>query len=847
MVSVTGRVTSIVLRDEYTGLTIANIVPEDFAQRRRRAELIYRVQGYLAHGLVVGEVVTITGQWATDRSGKEVLMIKNLQRHPPRTREGEIVFLASYIQGMTKKTAAMLLDHYGGLQGLIDACQNRPEELYDLLPRAKKVRARLLSAQWDRSELDIDLFTALHSAGRDEHGGSGIRVDQIQKMVRHFGSGPLKVILQTRPYDVVDVPKIGFPTADKIAFYYATQQGRPFDPLDPERLVRGVCHIAAKERESGHVCMPEEYLVDRVIRRLEAPDGSRLPNTQETREKIREALTTALKRRLLIKDFDRIYTRGLHRAESELALHISKLVRAFSRPDPIEVRRVQRFLDSLEENSPIRLNEDQRNGVIMAVTEPVSVLTGGPGSGKTTTSARIVAAIKHLGRSFMLLAPTGKAAKRSSEVIGEAASTIHRACRLDTEEDVHSKRFGRRLTRFDYFDVDYLIIDESSMIDLVLGFEAIRRVKPGRTRIVFIGDVDQLPPVGPGQVFRDLIESGVIPVTRLSKVYRQEGGSPIIDGAIQIRSGQIPSVPSNTYEVRILDVTTSREYKPSKNPANERQMTADIAVRWLLYSIRRYAQDLGIDPVRDIQIYAPQNSGPAGIVRLNELLRQEFNPLPANADFRRGTAIRIHGRYVVQKGDKVMQIENNYRMRFSEGTPDEAYAEYLERWAEREREERRRRRRMAAQLLTRRERGERDVVPVMNGQVGFVTRVDPQAGELEILFDDMPYPVLYRNSEEWQKIAPAWAISIHRSQGSEIPYAFIVLLGSMLNRPLFYTAWTRAKKGVLVLSTHRDMEYAVQSLRGVERYSCLAERLREHLRPPQKRIAAAAIPLPVAA
>lgn len=827
LVRVTGRVSSIALRDEFTGKTIARIVPEV----KRRSQTYYTITGHFAYELFPGECIEIEGEWTEPQKS---IKVNKLRRRPPATREGEIVFLAGFIKGLSKKQATMLLEECGGLKGLIEVCKKEPQKLDELLPRARKVRARLRNAVWDREdELDIDLYTSLHSAG--------VRTNQINEMVRRFGASGLRVVAQTRPYDLCEVKNVGFSTADKIAAFYATKQGRKFNPLEPMRLLYGIVDAVGRERVRGHVCIPEEELLRRAARSIRDPNDNPLPNRKQTIDALKHALDEALKRRLLIKEFGMIYTRGLHHAETDLALRIAKLLKAGGTVDKRDVRVAKKVMEGST------LTDEQQNAVIMAVTQPVSIITAGPGCGKTFTTAKVIEAIKALNRTFIILAPTGKAAMRSSEATGEPADTIHRACWLDSEGDIHGKRYGRTLTRHDFFKVDYILVDESSMMDLPLGYELIRRIKAGRTRIIFVGDVDQLPPVGPGQVFRDLLESGVIPVQRLTKVFRQAGGSPIIDCAYAINSGKMPEAPDDSYEVRILDPLSSRKYRPDLEEDARKELEATIITDWLRYSLQHYAKAPEVkdllgreaDPIRDFQVYAPQKNGPAGINRLNEVIRDILNPIPHELKSRQD-AIRLAGRYVVSTGDRVMQIVNNYKLRFNASAPEEAYEEFLERKRQKDKEERVRKRKSVKQ--TGREVGAYDVVHVMNGQVGYVVRVDPKAREIEVKFDELPYPVLYKNGEEWRQLSPAWAMSIHKSQGSETPFAFIVMdsFTFMANRPLLYTAWTRAKKGVLLISSPQKTMAAVSSLAGVIRHSNLSQRLKEYASPePNRKLVAA--------
>jgi hypothetical protein len=309
-----GRVTSLQWRDDFTGQTLARLAPEGKNPKR----ISYPFRGTFAHPLFEGEVLEVQGAWVPTPTGEDVFVVKTIERLPPSSAEGEATFLAGYIKGMTKPQARLLLDKFSGLQGLIDVCKRRPQDIAAVLPKARKVVARLRAATWDRKEMDFDLFASLQSAG--------LRPGQVQELVRFFGAQALRTLAQTTPYDFCAVPRIGFSSAEKVAKFYAEAQGRSIDLYNEERLVYGLVDVVGRERNNGDTCVTEKRIVRSGIKYLG------LPYTPETEQKLRDALTTAIKRRLLINEFDFIYTRGLHKAENELALHLGKLMAAASRP-----------------------------------------------------------------------------------------------------------------------------------------------------------------------------------------------------------------------------------------------------------------------------------------------------------------------------------------------------------------------------------------------------------------------------------------------------------------------------------------------------------------------------------
>jgi len=550
-----------------------------------------------------------------------------------------------------------------------------------------------------------------------------------------------------------------------------------------------------------------ERLIQEGLRHLQ------LPRTRESVTKLQQALDTALKRRLLVKDFDQYYTRGMYRAEVDVAIRIGKLMVSGVRPLHGTQTSIRR---SLQDSG---LSEEQMDAVVLMSTSPVSLLVGGPGRGKTRTLKTFVDLLEKARKNFLLLAPTGKAAKRLSEMTGRPAYTIHKACSLDREEDVHSKRFGRKIHRKEKLSADVVIVDEASMVDLVLMFELLRRIRIGKTALILVGDPDQLPPVSAGQVLIDMLAAGTIPTARLTQVFRQAGDSPIIDGADAINSGKVPTFQSKGYDVRLFDPMAAKSHPGRHSLESAYDYEVRTILNWLRQAILRYARDLGLDPVRDIQVYAPQRTGALGLQVLNQLLQDLLNPATSRTNV---AGLKIADGFAVRVGDKVIQTRNNYRLRYATASQKTLQAGRTKRPLSE----------LPDSVIN-------EHVAVMNGQIGIVRRVDAVRSEIEVAFEDMPEPVIYLRSDEWRDLAPAYAMSIHRAQGSETPYAFIVLHDLMnprlLTRPLLYTAWTRAKQGVAVFAPSPALAKAVENTEGVRRNSNLDKRLKQATASPARR------------
>lgn len=780
-----GRISSVSWRDDFSGETLARIAPRGENPRK----ISYPFKGRFAHGFIEGETVTLRGEWTTDPDHGKLFQVSEVERTPPTTREGEVIFLSGYIKGLTKKNARKLLDKFGSLDEVIRVCRREPQKLDEVMPRARKVKARLRNASWDREEVDIDMFVALQSAG--------LRNTQIQELVKFFGARSLRQVAQTNPYRFCQVPNVGFASAEKVANFYANAQGRGIDQFHEDRLLYGIRDVVGREQGYGHVCAPEERIIEQTCKYL------KLPQNDESHQQVKEALSEAIQRKLVIKDYEMIYPRGLHKAESDLSLHINKMLASHG---GALMKKKKEVLQELEETT---LSDEQRDAVATMATEPISLLVGGPGRGKTWTLQTFVQLLEDHDKSYKIMAPTGKAAKRAQEVTGKTCYTIHKGCNLEHSENVHDKRYGRRLRQEDWLKADVIIVDEASMIDLALGFELVRRVKPGKTSLILVGDPNQLPPVGAGQVLKDLLKAEQIPVSRLTKVFRQGEGSAIVTGADQINDGEVPDFHADVHEMRMFDPTRAPGYPKQARKQEQEDYEVQCIHSWLIQALKRYTQDLDLDPLHDIQVYAPQRSGPLGLQELNPTLQKLLNPTSQSSD---PAHLKIHGGFPAREGDKVMQVQNNYRLRRT--GIDRATKKKERSWS---------------RVSEVEEIDER--MSVMNGQVGEIITLDPQKSEIIVQFEDIEEPILYLRSREWHQLSPAYAISIHKAQGSETPYAFIVMHDYMhprlVSRPLIYTAWTRAQKGVAVFSTPTALKRAVDNTEDAYRYSNLYNRIEE--------------------
>ncbi|HRI53964.1 MAG TPA: AAA family ATPase, partial [Pseudomonadota bacterium] len=469
-------------------------------------------------------------------------------------------------------------------------------------------------------------------------------------------------------------------------------------------------------------------------------------------ERIAEVLDELLLRGEVVQDGSSIYTRRMYEAEVELAKEVARLIRARrARVPQVEL-----------EGGGLRLAAGQKAALLQVETTPLCIITGGPGTGKTTIIRTLVGAWARGGLRVKLAAPTGRAAKRLAEATGQPASTLHRLLAVVPGED-----FSRR-SESD-LGVDLLVCDEASMLDLQLALTLLRAVPVGAT-LVLVGDVDQLPSVGPGRVLNDLIESGRVPTTRLREIFRQAEGSSIVENAHRILAGQVPLPAPRTSELHDFYLIETDDALQARE-------------RVVKLVAERIPARFNLDPLLDVQVLTPMHRGEVGTEELNRALQAALNPQAATTGgaAEAGSILKSRGRSFALS-DKVMQVRNDY---------------------------------------------ERDV---WNGDVGLVVQIDPEEGTLTVRFDD-EREVLY-DGDELDQLELAYAVSVHKAQGSEYKAVVIPLHLQhypLLRRNLLYTAVTRGKQLVVLVGSQRALRRAVGQTGDLKRYTQLAERVRSIL------------------
>ena len=672
-------------------------------------------------GIMEGQDIEAEGHWETHKDHGRQLRVDSYRAILPSTEEGTRRYLASgLIPGIGPKFAERIVEHFGPeTLTVLDRYSSRLTEV----PGIGRKRAEEIRKAWREHSEQREIAIFLQ--------GLGISAAYCARIIQRYGVAAAEVV-RRNPYQLAaEVRGIGFLSADRIASKLGVDADHPL------RLAAGTEYVLDQLAQQGHVCYPEKELLDETARILDVPP-----------EKAEAGLVGAKRNGRVVRDTEsrdgtsRIYLRRLHQAEVDLA-EILRILGGTTPPRHHAGGIPRRHLE--------HLNQEQREAVITAFRSSVSIITGGPGVGKTTVVGQIVAVAKHCGLKTLLAAPTGRAAKRMSETTGAKAMTIHRLLQWDAAEGVFSHDPDNPLS------CDLLIVDEVSMLDVVLAAHLFRAVQPG-TRVVLVGDKDQLPSVGPGTVLQDLIFSGRLPVTDLIRIYRQEAHSRIITNAHAVNRGSMPDLRPAPANAR-ADFYWIEQEDPERVAETIARMVAE-----------RIPQRFGFHPLADIQVLAPMHRGSCGTITLNERLQSALNPGGHGPEF--GVGER---RFRVN--DRVMQTVNNY------------------------------------------DKG------VFNGELGSIREIDGKKKTLTIDFD------IGRVEYDWadvDQILHAYAITVHKSQGSEFPVVIMPLLTQhyvMLQRNLVYTGMTRAQKLLIMIGTRRALGLALRNNTPMMRHTRLAERL----------------------
>ncbi|MET8577199.1 ATP-dependent RecD-like DNA helicase [Streptomyces sp. NPDC005012] len=725
--------------NEENGYTVARV---DTGRGSGPGELLTVVGALL--GAQVGESLRMEGRWGSHPQYGKQFHVENYTTVLPATVQGIRRYLGSgLVKGIGPVFADRITRHFG--LDTLKVIEEEPERLIEV-PGLGPKRTGRIAAAWEEQKAIKEVMLFLQSVE--------VSTSIAVRIYKKYGDASISVV-KNQPYRLAaDVWGIGFLTADKIA----RSVGIPHD--SPERVKAGLQYALSQSADQGNCFLPEERLIADAVKLLQVDTGLVIeclaelagpgPDGEEpgvVREKVpgpEDGTAAGL--------VTGVYLVPFHRAEQALASRLLRLLRTGDDRMPW-FREVDwaRALGWLRTRTGAELAPEQEAAVRLALTEKVAVLTGGPGCGKSFTVRSIVELARAKQAKVVLAAPTGRAAKRLAELTGAEASTVHRLLELKPGGDAAYDQ-ERPL------DADLVVVDEASMLDLLLANKLVKAVAPG-AHLLFVGDVDQLPSVGAGEVLRDLLADGSpLPSVRLTKVFRQAQQSGVVTNAHRINAGQHPLTDGLKDFFLFVEEDTEAAGR----------LTVDVAAR-------RIPARFGLDPRRDVQVLAPMHRGPAGAGALNGLLQQAVTP--ARPDL----AEKRFGGRVFRVGDKVTQIRNNY------------------------------------------DKGKNGV---FNGTVGVVTSLDPDEQRLTVLTDEdeeVPY-----DFDELDELAHAYAVTIHRSQGSEYPAVVIpVTTGAwmMLQRNLLYTAVTRAKRLVVLVGSRKALGQAVRTVSAGRRCTALDFRL----------------------
>jgi exodeoxyribonuclease V alpha subunit len=734
MDQLSGSVERITYYNPENGYSVVRLRPERRNLPAMGRDGLVTVVGNLPE-LAPGEHLRMQGEWTTHAKHGMQFQVQVLEQTLPATTAGIRRYLGSgLIKGIGPKLAERIVVAFG--PQTLEVIEHNPARLQEV-PDIGPIRARQILISWEEQKHIKEIMLFLHS-----HGVSTNLAIKIYKQYREQALG----IVQQDPYRLArDIYGVGFKTADQLA----QDLGLPAD--HPSRIEAGIVHSLDEQTMEGHVFMPQVELSQRAVALLDV--AAELVESALTRlvQQDRIRLETLASPNEL--ETDGSIERGEGGNHSPMAVYLPPFYYAETGSAEILRRLASALPSRLSDLPPMflaldpNLSSEQQSAVKTTLTHPLSVLTGGPGTGKTTAIQALISVLDTGHKRYALASPTGRAAKRLSEATGRPASTIHRLLGYSPGE-------GFKYNAENPLPTDLLVVDEASMLDLLLAYNLLKALAPG-THLLLVGDVDQLPSVGAGDVLRDVIRSGIAPVTRLSVIFRQAADSHIITNAHRINQGEMPLFSKDSQDFFLFPAETAEE-----------------AGDWVLDVVTtRIPQKFGLDPRLDIQVLAPMYRGPVGVHALNERLQAVLNPASP-----RKPEKSLFGQ-IFRAGDKVMQVENDY---------------------------------------------EKDV---FNGDIGAITGLDLVEHSLTVSFEGRN--VLYDWSEADQ-LVPAYAISVHKSQGAEFPAVVLPVVTQhylMLQRNLLYTGVTRAKKLCVLVGSRRAIGIAVSTNPVAKRYSALAERL----------------------
>lgn len=706
---------------------------------------------------VDNDIITVTGVFSTDVASETIEVYGKKVKHPKYGEQFQVDmyntvlpssldqienYLSSgLIKGIGKFTAKKIVEAFK--EDTFNIIQKNPLRLTEVEGIGEKKADMISKSFVEQADIkEIMMFLQSH----------GISTSYSVKIYKQYGKNTINTISEN-PYKLTeDIYGIGFKLADKIASSLGVEKSSPY------RISSGVKYVLSEYALRGHTYVPYHMLLNSTLSILET-------DAENAEDEIRNMAFTGKIHVEKIYDEQVVYYVPYHTAEVNVCKDLINLARADFQ---ISEEETKIYLDKIQEESSIVLTEKQKQAVVQSIINGVTVITGGPGTGKTTIILSILNILEKLNKKVLLCAPTGRAAKRITESSGREAKTIHRMLEYAYGEDDSNLSFNKN--EDSPLDCDVLIVDEVSMVDILLMNNLLKAIKRG-TRLILVGDVDQLPSVGAGNVLGDIIKSNTIKTIRLDTIFRQSADSMIVQNAHMINKGSMP-----VCNKKDSDFFFMRE----NNSIDILNLIVD------LYN-NRLPLKYDFNPVKDIQVLSPMKKGDAGVIELNRKLQAAVNP---PSKFKKEKAF---SKYIFRVGDKVMQIKNNYQAEWKIHTKD-------------------------GKIIT----GE----GVYNGDIGFIIFIDEVEQEIFVQYDEEK-EVAYTFSQ-LDELILAYATTVHKSQGSEFPVVIMPIVWGppmLSTRNLFYTAITRAKKLVVLVGFEKYMKDMVDNNRIDKRFSALDYRL----------------------
>jgi exodeoxyribonuclease V alpha subunit len=735
-------------RPEGNGFAVARFRIKDDEGRQHQETTV--VGGGLCE-FTERDPLDLRGVWEESKFGRQ-LRVTHAFRSKPANGSEWVTYLVQYISGIGPSRAKAMVKAFG--DKLEETLDRHPEMLFDMPGMPKKTAEKIL-ASWNDDRANRGVGLVLAELGLS--GAIGRRV------IEYFGSAT-ETIVRQNPYKLIEVPGIGFRRADDIARHFGVRVD------SPERSRAAILFVLEEEAsDSGHVFVPLGRLLDRAEKDCEVkrelvkeqlPKMLRTTDTEHTYSIVQEEIPQANG----LPSVPVLYLKHLHRAEVRLSKSIRRLLTAHPTIQH-STMAIEAALEHSQQDKGVTLNAEQRMAIRNAVTLCLSIVTGKAGTGKTTTLQILVKVAEMLNIRFSLAAPTGRAAKRMTEVTDQPATTIHRLLEFNPEVN------GFLRNRMNPLDADLVIIDEFSMVDLKLAADLFDAIRAG-TSVLVLGDPNQLMSVGAGRVLADMIDSGKIPRTDLHQIFRQAQQSLIVTNAHKVLNGTLPVFHRDEVREGTLSYDCYNVPAPAK-PVKGEKGTDPVQLMEILtdFSTQKIPKRMQFDPIRDLQVLVPQKKGAVGVHEVNRHLQNVLNP---RKEFER---VLVNGREF-RVGDRVMQMKNNHKLE------------------------------------------------VYNGDIGFVESFDREDKVLVVQFPTRRLEYQFKDTDELQL---AYAISIHKSQGSEFKVVIMLLLTDhwiMLQRNLLYTAMTRSKKLLLVISQPRALFQAVTNNEAQVRNSSLIRRIK---------------------